>query len=64
VEILTLMAQGMTNRQIAERLVLSQATVKTHVARVIGKTGCHDRAQAVALAYQTGLARPGHQPTR
>ncbi|SDS87597.1 response regulator [Microlunatus soli] len=57
-EVLALMAQGRTNRQIAEHLVLSEATVKTHVARVIAKTDSHDRAQAVALAYQSGVARP------
>jgi DNA-binding NarL/FixJ family response regulator len=56
-EVLGLMAQGLSNQQITEKLVLSEATVKTHVARVIMKTGCRDRAQAVALAYQSGLIR-------
>ena len=57
-EVLTMIAQGMSNAEITRRLVLSEATVKTHVARVIMKTGCRDRAQAVALAYQSGLVRP------
>ena len=57
-EILVLMAHGMSNAEITAKLVLSQATVKTHVARVIMKTGCRDRAQAVALAYQSGLMSP------
>ena len=56
-EVLTMIAQGMSNAEITRRLVLSEATVKTHVARVIMKTGCRDRAQAVALAYQSGLVR-------
>lgn len=54
-EILSLVALGMSNPEISARLVLSEATVKTHVARVIVKTGCRDRAQVVALAYQSGL---------
>lgn len=58
VEVLELMGRGLTNADIAEQLVLSEATVKTHVARVITKTDSHDRAQAVALAYQSGLIRP------
>jgi len=57
-EVLELMARGMTNSDIAAQLVLSEATVKTHVARVITKTDSHDRAQAVAFAYQSGLIRP------
>ena len=54
-EVFLLMGRGWSNRQITERLVVSEATVKTHVARVIMKTGSRDRAQAVALAYQSGL---------
>ena len=56
-EVLALIAQGLSNRQLSEKLFVSEATVKTHVARVIMKTGCRDRAQVVALAYQSGLVR-------
>lgn len=55
-EVLVLMAHGLSNREITDRLVLSEATVKTHVARILMKTGSRDRTQAVVLAYQTGLA--------
>jgi DNA-binding NarL/FixJ family response regulator len=54
-EVLVLMAQGLTNADIRDRLVLSEATVKTHVARVLMKTGSHDRGQAIVVAYQSGL---------
>jgi DNA-binding NarL/FixJ family response regulator len=54
-EVLTLMAQGLSNAEIRDRLVLSEATVKTHVARIIMKTGSRDRTSAVVLAYQSGL---------
>lgn len=63
-EVLTLMARGMTNQMIKDRLVLSEATVKTHVCRILMKTGSRDRSQAVVLAYQTGLVVPeqgGHR---
>jgi DNA-binding NarL/FixJ family response regulator len=59
-EILELMAHGLSNGDIRDRLVLSEATVKTHVSRVIMKTGSRDRTQAVVLAYQSGLVVPGH----
>jgi DNA-binding NarL/FixJ family response regulator len=58
-EILRLVAGGLTNAQIAARLVISPLTAKTHVSRILGKLGCRDRAQLVALAYETGLITPG-----
>jgi DNA-binding NarL/FixJ family response regulator len=56
VEVLKLIAAGLSNREIADALVLSSATVKTHVNRIFYKTGARDRAQAVRYAYQHGLA--------
>jgi DNA-binding NarL/FixJ family response regulator len=58
-EILGLVAAGLTNAEIARRLIISPLTAKTHVARILAKVDCHDRAQLVALAYETGLVRPG-----
>lgn len=61
VEVLELVAQGMSNEEIAGALVVSPLTVKTHVSRILTKTDSRDRAQLVALAYETGLIRPGQQ---
>lgn len=57
-EILTLVARGMSNEEIASDLVISPATVKTHLSRVMSKTGSHDRAQLVVCAYESGLVSP------
>jgi DNA-binding NarL/FixJ family response regulator len=61
-EILRLVAAGLSNADIARRLVISPLTAKTHVGRILAKLDCHDRAQLVALAYETGLVRPGERP--
>jgi DNA-binding NarL/FixJ family response regulator len=57
-EILIAIGSGWTNREIAERLVLSESTVKTHVGKVLAKIGARDRVQAVIFAYDQGLTRP------
>jgi DNA-binding NarL/FixJ family response regulator len=59
-EVMTLVATGMSNAEIAERFVISRATVKTHVSRTLCKLDVRDRAQLVAVAYQAGLVQPGH----
>jgi DNA-binding NarL/FixJ family response regulator len=59
-EVLTLLAQGLSNREIAEGLVVSHGTVRTHVARILMKLDLRDRVQAVVLAYETGIITPGN----
>jgi DNA-binding NarL/FixJ family response regulator len=61
-EVLALVGEGLSNQEIAERLVLSPATARTHVSRAMGKLGVRDRAQLVVVAYQTGLVSPGGPP--
>jgi DNA-binding NarL/FixJ family response regulator len=58
-EVLTLVGKGLSNAELAETLFLAEATVKTHVARIFAKLALRDRAQAVVVAYESGLVRPG-----
>jgi len=58
-EVLVLIARGLSNDEIAEQLVVSPATAKTHVSRVMGKLEARDRAQLVVIAYESGLVQPG-----
>ena len=63
-EVLTLVAAGLSNDEIAERLFVSPLTAKTHVNRAMTKLGARDRAQLVVIAYQSGLVRAGEPPSR
>ena len=56
-EILLLVSRGLNNEEIGQELFISPATVKTHLARIMGKTGAHDRAQLVVFAYESGLVK-------
>ncbi|MBX6768337.1 MAG: response regulator transcription factor [Actinomadura rubrobrunea] len=61
-EVMALVGEGLSNEEIAERLVVSPATAKTHVSRTMVKLGARDRAQLVVLAYESGLVKPGWLP--
>ncbi|APA94396.1 response regulator transcription factor [Nocardia seriolae] len=60
-EVMALVAEGLTNAEIAERLYMSPATARTHVSRILVKLGARDRTQLVVMAYESGLVRPGWQ---
>jgi DNA-binding NarL/FixJ family response regulator len=58
-EVLALIAEGLSNAEVARRLYLGEAAVRTHVGHVVAKTASRDRAQAIVFAYRSGLLRPG-----
>ncbi len=58
-EVLMLVTTGMSNDEIATRLVISPTTAKTHISRILAKLGARDRAQLIVMAYESGLVRPG-----
>jgi DNA-binding NarL/FixJ family response regulator len=59
-EVLIQIARGLSNREIAGKMFLGEATIKTHVGGILAKLGCRDRVQAVVAAYEAGLVQPGH----